>query len=180
MNSLSKIRHLLVLSTLAALTSCAPGMMRAPTTLYVSPSEALLLRTEPLDSTVAGELRRGGVDPVAFETEFAKELRYRFFTRKQEEAQDSVSARAILSVSIRHLQPGVANAGTFGMFSVAVTRDGSTVRNDWTARKPSKDNPPAAYALQALVTTAVDEVLKQVPPAKPVPKEPPPPLMLLR
>jgi hypothetical protein len=165
------------------LTQCAPGahgLRRAPSRVFVGPSEPLLLRTMPFDTVLAAELRRGGVDPVAFEQEFTSELRYRFFLRKQEEAQDSVSARVILSISVKHLQPGTGASGTFAVFEVASNRGGVSERTEWTLRKPSKANVPPVHLARDLSRAAVNDILDRIPAAKPRPKEPPPPLILFQ
>jgi hypothetical protein len=164
-----------------SLTQCAPLLKRrAPEpTLYVTPSERLFFRVIPFDSTVKAELAQGGIDPARFEEEFIAEVRYRFSTRKQEEAQDSSSATVILLAEVRHLQPGVGNAGTYAEFSVTGRRRKEPVKVDWTWTLPSSENKPADLRARDLNRGAADQLMNRIRQTPPRPKEPPPPLQLL-
>ena len=147
--------------------------------VYARPAESMLLRTQPLDSTAKAELVRGGLDPVQFEQEFNTELGYRFSQRQQEEALDSASAEVVLTVQLKHLQPGVGTNGTFGVIWLQTNRGGKIQWTEWKWRKPAKENVPSIYLARHMARLAADEILRQVLPGRPRPKEPPPPLQLL-
>ena len=147
--------------------------------LFIGPSESLLLRIVPFDSTVKAELARGGVDPVRFEQEFTEEMLYRFTLRKQEAALDSAGAQVILTVTLRHVQPGVGSTGTFVALNAKTQRQTKVDVMDWNWRRPSKANVSTAHLMRDLSRITAEEILKRIPPARPRPKEPPPPLQLL-
>jgi len=163
-----------------AMTHCAAIRIKPDVqTIYVRPSERLFFRIAPFDSVVKAELSRAGIDPVRFEEELNAEVRYRFTVRKQEEAQDSVGAVAVLRTRILHLQPGVGNAGTYGEFEVSGRRRKEPLFLKWTWELPSSQNKPAEMLSRDLTRGVADELMKRVRKAPPKPKEPPPPLQLL-
>jgi hypothetical protein len=163
-----------------ASTHCASLRIKPPVeTVYVRPSERLFFRVAPFDSVVKAELARAGLDPVRFEEEFNAEVRYRFNVRKQEEAQDSAGALVVLTATIRHLQPGVGNAGTYGEFEVAGRRRKDPVFVAWKWELPSSQNKPAEMLSRDLTRGAAEQLMLRVRKAPPRPKEPPPPLQLL-
>src|SRR5215217_1705484 len=142
-----------------SLTHCA-SMLRRPenaATVHVRPSERLYFRVIPFDSTVKAELLQGGIDPVRFEEEFVAEVRYRFNLRKQEEAQDSSSATVILLAEVRHLQPGLGNAGTYAEFAVNGRRRKIPLQLEWKWELPSTANKPSDLRFRDLNRGAVDQ-----------------------
>ena len=165
------------------LTQCAsfkPLPASSSSKLFVLPSESMLLVAQPFDSVVKAELVRSGLDPAVIEKAFNAELHYRFSQRKQEEALDSAAAEVILTVQVKHLQPGSGNAGTFGALRAQTLRKRGTVqRSEWEWRKSAKYNVEPPYLERHIVGLAADEIMSRVLASRPRPNDPPPPLQLL-
>ena len=87
---------------------------------------------------------------------------YRFNTRKQEEAQDSVGAVVVLLAEVHHLQPGVGNAGTYGEFEVRGRRRSAPIHLRWKLEFPASENRPADLLARDLNRAASDEFMKRV------------------
>jgi hypothetical protein len=174
----------LVFAAALSFSGCASLLVSRSTAsakVYVAPSESLLLRVEPFDSVVKAELVRGGLDPVKFEEAFNTELRYRFTERKQEGAFDSSGAQVILTVRVDHLQPGAGNVGAYGALRLqSFRKKGEAQWSEWEWRKSAKYNVAPAYLERHMLGLVVDEVMSRTPAGRPRPKEPPPPLQLLR
>ncbi len=129
--------------------------------INVSSSDRVFLRVPLFDSTVGAELSRAGLDPVKVHDNLAAELHYQLFLKKQEESPDSAGATVQVTVSIKHLQPGVGNSGNF--VSGTLTAEGKeTEKADWELRQPTNENVPADFLALHLPRTLSTEILSRM------------------
>jgi hypothetical protein len=162
-------------------TGCAGLFGQNVKGVTVAKSERLHLRVAPFDSVVTAEVRRAGLDPVSLHQEFASEVRYRLFLRGQVEAPDSASATVSVLLSVKHLQAGFGNAGSYGEFSLESVRPENADRSEvtWRWQATVKDNVPEVFATRHLARLAAQEALEHLKEPK-KDYEPPPPLHLMR
>jgi hypothetical protein len=145
------------------LTQCASLLVRDSRDAFlVTSNQRLLLRVQPLDSAAQAELTRDGVDPAGFVTALETELQYRLLQRNQEEAKDSAGANVILTVTVKHAQPGSGSAGAFSVLSLRDTRGSHTRQVDWTWRASSKENVAEGFRLQYFSRALADEIFSHI------------------
>jgi hypothetical protein len=164
---------------LAGCATLAPGS-RGAAPVTVSPSDRLFLTVAPFDAVVRAELARAGLDPDRTWEDLNAEIRYQLALRKQEEALDSAGATVTVTVTVRHLQPGSGNTGSFAALALTARRAKGTDSAAWDWRARARDNVPGAFTVRHLSRAVAGEVLARLKPARARSKEPPPPLILMK
>jgi hypothetical protein len=168
-----------VFASTLGLGGCASlASLRRPASVTVAPSDRLFLEVAPFDSAALADLGAAGIEPQRMRDELDAEIRYQLVLRGQEEARIPGDATVRVKLSVRRLMPGAGNTGTFASFGLVAARGNSVDSVAWEWRARPGDNVPDAYSVRHLARAAATQALARMQ-ARPVKREPPPPLMLL-
>ncbi len=137
-----------ILCMAVALAGCAllPSGSAQPQRLHILPNDRIFLVVAPFDSVTQAELTHLELNPEKLYGDLVSELQYQLYLHKHEEAADSADATVRMTLSIRRLQPGAGNSGTFIEGSLTAERGGSgpeTVALE--IRQPAKANVPQEF-----------------------------------